>query len=153
MTFSARIKAPIPERQRSFTSTTPTVKSWGAQSDLDYKRSRCDPLFLELEDRTPLYAPANLRLSDMDHNLHCRLRSLPLIWNAHCQLDLKASDPILLNMPADSAQIALERVLAAVGQCLDRRSAESAAPSSCRHGDARENRRAGRQMHRRKANP
>ncbi len=28
-------------------------------------------------------------------------------------------------MPADSAQIALERVLAAVGQCLDRQSAES----------------------------
>jgi hypothetical protein len=43
----------------------------------------------------------------------------------HCQLDLKASDPILLNMPVDSAQIALERVLAAVGQCLDRQSAES----------------------------
>ena len=43
----------------------------------------------------------------------------------HCQLDLKASDPILLDMPADSAQIALERVLAAVGQCLDRQSAES----------------------------
>jgi hypothetical protein len=28
-------------------------------------------------------------------------------------------------MPVDSAQIALERVLAAVGQCLDRQSAES----------------------------
>ncbi len=28
-------------------------------------------------------------------------------------------------MPADSAQTALERVLAAVGQCLDRQSAES----------------------------
>jgi hypothetical protein len=28
-------------------------------------------------------------------------------------------------MPADSAQTALERVLAAVGQCLDRESAES----------------------------
>jgi hypothetical protein len=43
----------------------------------------------------------------------------------HCQLDLKASDPILLIMSVDSAQIALERVLAAVGQCLDRQSAES----------------------------
>src|ERR1700674_4394449 len=49
----------------------------------------------------------------------------PSFWNAHCQLDLKASDLILLSMPADSAQIALERVLAAVGQCLDRQSAES----------------------------
>jgi hypothetical protein len=49
----------------------------------------------------------------------------PRFWTAHCQLDLKASDPILLNMPADSAQIALERVLAAVGQCLDRKSAEA----------------------------
>src|ERR1700675_2566239 len=48
-----------------------------------------------------------------------------LLDRAHCQLDLKASDPILLNMPVDSAQIALERVLAAVGQCLDRQSAES----------------------------
>ena len=46
-------------------------------------------------------------------------------WNAHCRLDLEASDPILPSMPADSAQIALERVLAAVGQCLDRQSAES----------------------------
>jgi hypothetical protein len=45
-------------------------------------------------------------------------------WNAHCRLDLEAN-PILPNMPADSAQIALERVLAAVGQCLDRQSAES----------------------------
>src|SRR5262249_58931844 len=41
------------------------------------------------------------------------------------QLDLEASDLILLIMPADSAQTALERVLAAVGQCLDRLSAES----------------------------
>jgi hypothetical protein len=32
---------------------------------------------------------------------------------------------MLPNMSADSAQIALERVLAAVGQCLDRQSAES----------------------------
>jgi hypothetical protein len=39
-------------------------------------------------------------------------------WNAHCRLDLEASDLNLSNMPADSAQIALERVLAAVGQCL-----------------------------------
>jgi hypothetical protein len=46
-------------------------------------------------------------------------------WNALCRLDLEASDLILSNMPADSAQIALERVLAAVGQCLDRQSAES----------------------------
>jgi hypothetical protein len=46
-------------------------------------------------------------------------------WNAHCGLDLEASDLILPNMPADSGQIALERVLAAVGQCLDRQSAES----------------------------
>jgi hypothetical protein len=43
----------------------------------------------------------------------------------HCRLDLEASDLILPNMPADSAQIALDRVLAAVGQCLDRQSAES----------------------------
>ena len=46
-------------------------------------------------------------------------------FNATCQLDLEASDLILLIMPADSAQTALERVLAAVGQCLDRQSAES----------------------------
>jgi hypothetical protein len=46
-------------------------------------------------------------------------------WNAHCGLDQETSDLILQNMPADSAQIALERVLAAVGQCLDRQSAES----------------------------
>jgi hypothetical protein len=43
----------------------------------------------------------------------------------HRRLDLEAGDLILPNMPADSAQIALERVLAAVGQCLDRQSAES----------------------------
>jgi hypothetical protein len=46
-------------------------------------------------------------------------------FNATCQLDLEASDLILVIMPADSAQTALERVLAAVGQCLDRQSAES----------------------------
>ena len=47
------------------------------------------------------------------------------LFNATCQLDLEANDLILLIMPADSAQTALERVLAAVGQCLDRQSAES----------------------------
>jgi len=47
------------------------------------------------------------------------------LFNATCQLDLEANDLILLIMPADSAQTALERVLAAVGQCLDRLSAES----------------------------
>ena len=39
--------------------------------------------------------------------------------------DLEASDLIVLTMPADLAQTALERVLAAVGECLDRQSAES----------------------------
>jgi len=47
------------------------------------------------------------------------------LFNATCQLDQEANDLILLIMPADSAQTALERVLAAVGQCLDRQSAES----------------------------
>jgi hypothetical protein len=62
----------------------------------------------------------------LDHNLHCRPGVfIPYFGTPTCQLDLKASDLILLNMPADSAQIALERVLAAVGQCLDRQSAES----------------------------
>jgi hypothetical protein len=54
-----------------------------------------------------------------------RLQEKESILERHCRLDLEASDLILPNMPADSAQIALERVLAAVGQCLDRQSAES----------------------------
>jgi hypothetical protein len=49
----------------------------------------------------------------------------PIFGTPTARLDLEARDPILPNMPADSAQIALERVLAAVGQCLDRQSAES----------------------------
>jgi len=51
-------------------------------------------------------------------------------WNAHCRLDLEASDLILPSMPTDLAQIALERVLAAVGQCLDRQRRRVAAPST-----------------------
>jgi hypothetical protein len=47
------------------------------------------------------------------------------ISRATCQLDLEASDLIVLTMPADLAQTALERVLGAVGECLDRQSAES----------------------------
>jgi hypothetical protein len=41
------------------------------------------------------------------------------------RVGLEASDLIHPNMPANSAQIALERVLVAVGQCLDRQSVES----------------------------
>jgi hypothetical protein len=40
-------------------------------------------------------------------------------------LDLEGSNLIIPMMPDDSANNALDRVLAAVGQCLDRKSAES----------------------------
>jgi hypothetical protein len=49
----------------------------------------------------------------------------PIFGTPTADFDLEASDPILPNMPADSAQIALARVLAALGQCLERQSAES----------------------------
>jgi hypothetical protein len=49
-----------------------------------------------------------------------------LQWATHVDdAYLEASDLILSIMPSDSAHTALERVLAAVEQCLDRQSAES----------------------------
>src|SRR5690349_18229604 len=49
----------------------------------------------------------------------------PVLLVDQPQLDREGSGHIVQMMPDDSANKALERVLAAVGQCLDRKSAES----------------------------